>query len=178
MASPPTYDKVHEWLMKSPDPQRQSRERTVSPPKSLSKSLPTSSPQSSLKNTPPSHEQIPQLSSIIRKAAIIKAASENAVDTHKPEAAVNDDKNQRDHPLELLDKDEEIQIEGEDDPGTDTARLLSTSIFEDAVILIMCTIHWLTIMALVCFLTGLIIVWKTGYRLGLRQSRKRQKGKE
>lgn len=92
---------------------------------------------------------------------------------------MNDDENQRDRPLELLDKDEKIQIEVEDDPGTHTDCLPSTSILEDAVILIMCTIHWLTVIALVCFLTGLIIVWKTGYRLGLRHSsRKRQKGKE
>lgn len=183
MTSPPTYNKVHEWLMKSPDPPRQSRERTVSPPKSPSKSLPKSSPKpsptSSLKDTPPSHELVPQSSSLIRKTAIIKPTSENAIDTHKPDTTVNDDENQRDRPLELLDKDEKIQIEGEDDPGTHTDHSPPTSIWEDAVILILCTIHWLTVMALVCFLTGLIIVWKTGYRLGLRHSsRKRQKGKE
>ncbi|KAF3405533.1 hypothetical protein DPV78_002529 [Talaromyces pinophilus] len=177
MASPPIYDKVHEWLMKSPDPPRQSRERTVASTKAfpvpLPKSSPKPSPTSSLKDTPPSHELVPQSSSIIRKAAIIKPASEKSVDTHKPETAVNDDKDQRDRPLELLDKDEEIQIE--DDPGTDTACPISTSIFEDAVILIMCTIHWLTTMALVCFLTGLVIVWKTGYRLGLRHSSRKRR---
>ncbi|KAI7978112.1 hypothetical protein EIK77_009652 [Talaromyces pinophilus] len=134
MTSPPIYDKVHEWLMKSPDPPRQSRERTVASTKAfpvpLSKSSPKPSPTSSLKDTPPSHELVLQSSSIIGKAAIIKPASEKSVDTHKPETAVNDDKNQRDRPLELLDKDEKIQIE--DDPGTDTACLPSTSIWEDA----------------------------------------------
>lgn len=101
-------------------------------------------------------------------------ASENIIDSHKRDIAVNDDNDQGDRRLELLDKNERIQVEGEGDPGTDPTSLPSTSVWEDAVILLLCTVHWLTVMALVCFLTGLIIVWKTGYRLGLRHSSRKR----
>jgi hypothetical protein len=104
-------------------------------------------------------------------------ASEDSIETHQRDTTVNDDMNKRDYILELLDKDERMQLEGEDEEsGTDTSCLPPTSIWEDAVILTMCTVHWLTVMMLVCFLTGLIIVWKTGYRLGLRTRRNRLEG--
>lgn len=177
MASSPTYTKVHEWLMKSPDPPRQSRERTAAFPKSLPKTPSTSSPKPSLKDTPPSHEASPQKSSMICKTVKSVPASEDAIDIHNPGTNMNDEKNKHDHALVLLDMDEKTYLEEENDTDDDTGTYPncppSTSTWEDAVILLSCTIHWLTVMALVCSLTGLIIVWKTGYRLGLRTHARR-----
>jgi hypothetical protein len=42
------------------------------------------------------------------------------------------------------------------------------SALEDTLVLILCVLHWLTITTIVCALSGLVIVAKTGYRLGLR----------
>lgn len=168
MDSQLTYNKVHEWLMKSPDPPRQSRERAAASPKSLPKPLSTSSPKLSSKNTSPSHEISPQKSSMICIATKSVPVSEDAIDTHKFGTNIHDDKNERDQTLVLFGKEEKKPIDEEDDnTETYTDHSPPTSTWEDAVILLFCTIHWLTVMALVCCLAGLIIVWKTGYRLGL-----------
>lgn len=108
---------------------------------------------------------------MIRKDTRSKPASEDSIDKHKPDTTMDDGKNERDHTLKIMIEDsEKIQIwgEGDDDAGTYTGCLLSSAIWEDAVILTACAVYWLTVMGVVCFLAGLIIVWKAGYRLGLR----------
>ncbi|KAE8556952.1 hypothetical protein TMatcc_004371 [Talaromyces marneffei ATCC 18224] len=160
MVSP--HAKVHEWLMKSPDPPRQARERTVASPRSL--------PKPCLQYTPPRHEASLQSSSMVCKAVTSKAVSENSLDTHQRDIVVKDDKDERGHPLEIIDENQgdQVEEEGHGDDWVHLDCLPSTSIWEDAMILFLCTVHWLTVMALVCFLAGLIIVWTTGYKLGLR----------
>lgn len=169
MDSQLTYNKVHEWLMKSPDPPRQLPERAAASSKSLPKPLSTLSPKPTLQVLPSSHEARPQKSFMICEVSKSVPVSEDATDTHKPGTNIHDDKNERDQALVLFDKEEKMSSNEEnDDTETYTHYSPPTSTWEDAVILLLCTIHWLTVMALVCSLAGLIIAWKTGYRLGLR----------
>lgn len=166
MTSPPTYKKVHAWLLKSPDPPRQSQQRIVASPKPLPGPIP--------KCSSPIQPASPPNLFIMPKAFQGVSTSEDAIDIPKSGTSVNEDKNEDNHLLEIIDRDEKIQAEGDrGDAGIASNRQLSTSIWEDAVLLLFCTMYWLTAMALVCLLSGLIIVWKTGYRLGLRTRARR-----
>lgn len=161
VASPTADSRVYEWLMNSPHPPRHFTAQK------------------------PRNEQCPKFEVCTQSSSMIcEVAAEDEQETKTSELASLANNNQpstvydgnnkisysvfADNNDDHFDFHEEREEEDEACVTSTSPINLVASAWQDILVLSLCAIHWVAIMSLVCILGGLVIVAKTGYRLGLR----------
>ncbi|OKL63472.1 hypothetical protein UA08_01795 [Talaromyces atroroseus] len=172
--------RIYEWVQTNPTP----RPRPVPP--SLFAS------HSNTQTTPASASHKANTTSFLQKAVAAADKHPHAKETdqakslNKLSKAVKGDdvdncsdssESSRRGFLKSIDCWNDINEKGEGETPQDAAVMVNKSTFsstgalEDILVLILCALHWLTLTIMVCILSGLVIVARTGYRVGLREDR-------